>query len=52
MQLSSQIRDTFPLAEAFLVGGTLGYSKEGLALFLPAISAGLTKALMKFKDTN
>ena len=52
MQLSSQIRDSFPLQEAFLIGEALGYNKSALALLLPAISAGLTKALMKLKDTN
>ena len=48
-QLSCQIRDTFPLQEAFLLGEAVGYSKEGLALLLPAISAGLTKAMIKLK---
>ena len=47
MQLSCQIRDTFPLAEALMLGEALGYERQALALLLPAISAGLTKALLK-----
>ena len=50
MQLSCQIRDAFPLQEAFLLGEALGYGKEALALLLPAISAGLTKALLKTRE--
>ena len=50
MQLSCQIRDTFPLQEALILGEALGYSKEALALLLPSISAGLMKAMMKLKE--
>ena len=47
LQLSPQIQGAFPLAEALLLGEALGYRKEALALLLPAISVGLTKARLK-----
>ncbi len=50
MQVSSQIRDRFPLQEAFLLSDALGYGREAMAEFLPAVSTGLTKAQIKNKD--
>lgn len=50
VQVSPQIRDRFPLQEAFILSDALGYRREAMAELLPAISAGLTKAQIKNKD--
>ena len=50
MQITPQIRDRFPLEDAFVLSDALGYGREAMAELLPAVSAGLTKAQIKNKD--
>lgn len=50
VQVSPQIRDRFPLQDAFTLSDALGYRREAMAELLPAVSAGLTKAQIKNKD--
>ena len=47
VQVSPQIRDRFPLQEALILSDALGYAREAMAELLPAVSAGMTKALIK-----
>lgn len=49
-QISPQIRGAFPLQEAFILAQALGYATHAMAELLPAISAGLTKAIINNKE--
>lgn len=50
VQVSPQIRDGFPLQEAFILSDALGYARAAMAELLPAVSAGMTKAMIKTKE--
>lgn len=47
IRLLPQIREKFPLSEAFEIGEALGYKKLGLAEFLPTICMTVSNNLIK-----
>ena len=50
VRISPQIRSSFPLSEALSLASALGYDMAVMGELLPALSTGITKALMAHKE--